>query len=505
MFAAAVLRYIAAIKYYLDVADVEKVIFSTCYSGCTGGPSYYMGEHESQGRFLYRRAEAIQPALLEWMGAYGCNVEYLLKKQSFKCVRNFVRDLSALGAKFLQNLRNRRGEVFSPVNESADVVLVVRAASQLEFFAPLLARSELEVQVLIGRSCKDVALASMVGRFSSVWPKVRFSALPSLSLASVLSQYLRWLFSLFTANKSVFKCQLGDIDTAQACREISIMSVEIELYAKSLSLALAKFNSRGGVFITGEQKSPHAYADAVTAHLNGMTSFQFMTCDQDSNDLPYPVFGDVYVVDMLRRRELFSQSWSTCVDKVEYVGCVKNLVAGEVVHHDLLDTIPYKYCYYAHASEPDHNVVVVQVLKDCAVAMGFRFCIKLHPRDNGGWLRGVTGSEFDVYSHGEIDNAALLARYKVAVSSPSGVILDLICSVKPVLILDLLTSYRNANLIYMDDESGLNVDSYDDLRQKIVADGSLSREIESLNCKLLGSDELIPSLQRLYEINVARV
>lgn len=490
------LFYIKALESVFDKYDINSVVFSKKLSLFHGKPNYFLAEHESQGCLLYNRRAAIQPGIVNFVQSRNTQIEYYGTAITLPFIRNIVRDIGVFSLKFIKSIKQRcslkHDMSFTP---SINTIVVVRGAVQLEFIKPLVENSSTNITLYVGHTFMGRRLFEE----ASIWGKnidyVNVKELCSASMVNIASHYLNTAKQYFLLKNTIY--QVGDfrLNVTQALREIIIMSTETLLYKGQLERTIPPCSNKSGMFFSCEQKSPHAYVDAYVAKEKGYQCTHLMTCDQESNNIPFPVFGDYFVVDTLKRLELFQANWSSNTEKLIYAGSIKS-IGGDTVFNS--GHIKYKYCYFAHANEVEHNVSVIKLLEvECESRENVNFCIKLHPRDQGKWMESISLKNGVLIAHGELANVDLMREFDVAISNPSAVVMDLLCQSKKFIFLDILKSYKNVEYVYIDEHYRGVARNFLEFRACLDKQSILKHEVLALKERIFGEIPLLSSIDSL--------
>jgi hypothetical protein len=490
------LFYIKALENAFDKYYVTHVVFSKKLSLFYGKPNYYLAEHESQGRLLYNRRAAIQPGVLHFVESHNAQVEYSGTTITLPFIRNVVRDIGVFSLKFIKSIKQRRSlKNDISLTLSTNAIVVVRSAVQLEFIKPLVENSSSSITLYVGHVFMGRRLFEEARKWSLNVDNVNVKELCSARMIDIIYHYLNSAKQYFLLKNIVYRVGEVEINVTQALREILIMSADTELYKSQLERTVLPCSNDFGVFFSCEQKSPHAYIDSYVAKQKGYQCAHLMTCDQESNDIPFPVFGDYFVVDTLKRLKLFQTNWSSNTGKLIYAGSIKSIGNDKVPNSE---QTKYTYCYFAHANEVEHNVSVIKFLEvQCENRENINFCIKLHPRDQGKWLESVALKNGVLIAHGELSNVDLIRQFDVAISNPSAVVMDLLCQSKTFIFLDILKSYKNVEYVYIDEHYRGVARDFIEFESCLDKQFILKDEVLSLKERIFGEVPLLPSIDSL--------
>ncbi|MEY8199232.1 MAG: hypothetical protein RPS47_08330 [Colwellia sp.] len=494
-----IIRIISSIERALKNCNPQgnaEVIFRRKYRHKRGSLKYFLAEHESQGVALYDRAYSLQSIIESWLKSKGVSYKFQTKTQlSMGRVKSILRILVVWSLRFISDLR-RVNKHIKAQSQSFDLVVNVRTFSQFEFILPTLMNSKKRVAVLCGRSFRGGSLS--MGAYSALrnTDHVVIEYAPN-SYAQVFASYFSALPVIFNFKRYLLDLGGLKVDVSTALKEIRVMACELEVYRQSLDLALKDVTLQDGCFLSTEQKSPHANIDAIISHNKDLKCGHLMQCDQLSNDIPYPVFGDVYIVDTKLRLQQFKTGWSTATDKLAYVGTIKN-EACTVVDQGIADNKALTVCYFADSDDKSINTAVVERL--CLLLHQQKVkqvIIKLHPRDNGGWLKNLAyPSAVKVVNHGELAFEELLNEFDIAISNPSGVVMDLLCKEVPLILCRLSGRYMHDDFPYSDSEFKSNISTINQIDGLLSAPDVIKSEIVQLKRRIIdeGAGESILNL-----------
>jgi hypothetical protein len=487
------LRYVEALRLLVETNNVSDIVFSQKNLFCKGQVSYYMAEHESQGRKLYSRQASMQEDIVKFANDKQWKVSYLQKNVSFYRVNVLVRDCAVFGFRLLSDFKKSFFKVKTNPNNDYDAVFIVRTRVQFDFIRPLIDSSDLKIAIYCGSSSMQDSTFEYASLSYQSCSNISVMSLSSVGSFLVLSQYLSVLWKYLFLKKMVYSCNKISIDLSQALREVLIMSPEVSIYEFSLAKSLNdRSGIRKGVLFSCEQKSPHAYIDAKIAREKGYRPVQIMCCDQEKNDLPYPVFSDRYLTDTRSRMDLFKKSWSSLTDKLAYEGCIKLLNLDH--HAGVLDKPKYDYCYFSHVSEVNQNTRVIAFLEYICDKKNTQFCIKLHPRDNGAWLKNAPRKRSAIFKHGDIGNMELFSSFEIGISNPSAVVMDLLCHAKKFIFLDIIKSYNTIDYVYVDSLYSGVVTNFHSFEEVITKELVKDDDIRSLRERVFGVEEEVFNL-----------
>lgn len=476
-------QYIESLKFYSS--HHHKVIFSDKLFG-KGRPNYYLSEHESQGQLMYDRKSALQNSIEQVVKSLGLEIKYLGHKFNYQRLSNTLRDTAVFSVRFLKALKvsvKKQPDIRLETLEKSQFYVVLRTHAQFSAIKQILETSTNSVTIICSSTFIQRNLFNSVHRWAESLNFIQVINLPEAKIGLTIKTYLKTLKSSVSGFNKLLNGDGFKIDIKQACREVIIMSAELELYRNRLEnfLPLAEENS---IFLTCEQKSPHAYAEINLARLKGYKTIQIMACDQEANDLPIPAVADVYLTDTLKRKKLFESKWSTKISTLKYLGPLRQ---SELKFINSTAIKEFDVCYFAHVTEINQNKEIINLLEKLKLqSSSFKYCIKLHPRDSGGWLKEVPISEKIIYTSLDITNEELYNKFKVAISNPSAVVMELLCHFKPFIFIDILESYKHVDFVSCDDEYPGYTKTIDAIPELLSAKYDLNKEVSSLHSRVFG-------------------
>ena len=489
-----IIRYIEAIKMLLAQQTHEvQFVFYKKFFGPTVGPNYFLAEHESQGIHLYRRAEVIQPVIEKFLKSdyKSLSIRYLSVGWSVQPFFNFCRVSAVFLAKLVKEM-NRASWSSSPKvhhiqQYDIESAVVARGFSSLEFVAPLLQDTQKKVLLLVGNTFVGKSVIQHAKRLLKGQSNVLIEEIKSKGKGTVLQAYAKALWKILRLKPQIWECQSIRLDLTQSLREVMVMSVDLSLYVQSLKFELSRYPMSGDILFSMEQKSPHAWADSFVADNMGLKCAHLMQCDQNHNDLPYPVFGQFFFVDTLRRKQIFESSWSTCKEKLRFLGAIK---ASPLHYSSITQNVHFTACYFADCDDVSCNLAVVALLeREARENPRFSYAIKLHPRDKGIWLKSLKSLRARVFHHGTIAKADLLSTFSIAISSPSGIVFDLLCQLKPFILLNVIERYKQSEHVYCDADYIGSIHSLEQMLPLLMDIERLETEVRLLRQRVLGHME----------------
>ena len=478
-------QYAAALKKHSDKHDTA--VFANRLIG-KGKPNYYLGEHESQGRTLYNRTFTLQNALEKTATLLGLNVNYFGTKVNFQGLNNFARDTAVFSIRFWSAIRSSfryRKNKYKVIKSDADFYVILRSYSQFLAIKNFLESSSESIIIICGNTFFCVDLEQKLQGWAKSQCHIDIVSLTEINLLSTVREYCRIFYRIFLTRYLHLQMKACNIDVRQAFREILIMSAETNLYKSKLELVLP--DSLGnGIFLSCEQKSPQAYIEASVAKKKGYETVQVMACDQAESDLPFPVSADLFITDTLKRKVLFENNWSSDLDKLRYLGLLR--ASGKQSEGNFAK-VNFDVCYFAHVNELEHNIAVINLLRDIkSETKSFRFCIKLHPRDNGNWINKSLVSQEIIFKSSGVNNEQLYQEFDVAISNPSAVIIELLSNCKPFIFIDTIGSYKNIDFVSCDELYAGYLTDIKRIPETLLNVDFLREEVKRLYARVFGEN-----------------
>lgn len=481
-------QYIESLKFYSS--HHHKVIFADKLFG-NGKPNYYLSEHESQGQLMYNRKSALQNSIVQVVKSLGLEIEYLGHKFNHQRLSNALRDTAVFSNRFLKALISsvkKQPDTRIRTLEKSQFYVVLRTQAQFSAIKQILETPTNTVTIICSSTFIQNDLFNSVQQWAESLNFIQVINLPEAKIGLIIKTYLKTLKSSVSSFNKLLYGNGFKIDVKQACREVIIMSAELELYRNRLEniLPLAEDNN---IFLTCEQKSPHAYTEINLAILKGYKTIQIMACDQEAIDLPIPAVADVYLTDTLKRKNLFESRWSTKISNLKYLGPIRQNVS-KFINSTAINE--FDVCYFAHVTEINHNKEIISLLEKLKLqSSSFRYCIKLHPRDSGAWLREVPISKKIIYTSSHITNEELYNKFKVAISNPSAVVMELLCHFKPFIFIDIIESYKHVDFVSCDEEYPGYTKTIDAIPELLSAKYDLNKEVRCLHSRVFGNTEKV--------------
>lgn len=457
----------------VEVWFPSRLILSSRYS------AYYMAEHESQNRRFYAREDVFLPYLLDICRKHGVTPRFMqVRFGGSGFIHRPMRVAAVFAWRFLKGIVDisRQPKVRVQIPQG-DLSAVTRAVGQTEFLAPFLAASGLRTSLLAaetsfggGRNRKLVDVVASEG--TNI-----FGQIVNLSLWDMLAHYVQTLKLMVVKPSVTLRIDGVELNLNQAITEVLAMWPEVISYREALYSAVRQAPiPRSGIMLSTEQKSPHAYADAWVAKQNRMTCVHVMQCDQHPRPLPFPVFGDYFLADSAINAERFAREWPNDAGKVKYIGSLKACIDE---HNGVKRDARYRggrWCFFAQVDDVETNREVLRNLRDVRNNLSIDVFVKLHPRDSADHYKSF--SDFEFLADGDTRKGELFDRFDMAISFPSGVVMDLIFRNKPFLLLRF-GKWNSANYSYIDERYWGNVFDAMMLASILAGSDSLMVEFES--------------------------
>ena len=426
---------------------VNKVLFSA------KKPNYFLAEYESQGVRLYDREGAFFGTIIKYCSDKGLPVSFLSKKISFQIISNYIRVFTVYFIKFYYDIVNSLSvvNVEKYTNKEIDFIFISRSISQSQFLKKIIVNNNYSNKVILFNNAQD---KQHIGRAKEIFYEIKNASVISASAIKeylIVGEYARSLKNIFTLKKQTIIIEKDiHIDITQAVREILVMLPHIVLYQKQLNQTISKISGKcKGLVFSTEQKSPHAYIDAIVANNNKLPCVQLMQCDQDNSDIPIPVTGDLFIPISRSKKEMLIKSWSSDNHKV-FFPC--QVSVNTVDNKNSLE-FQYKVCFFSSFDDVEFNVNVAKGLRSIAQSGNFKILIKLHPRDGSNWWKEFNAEGCMVVQHHEIELPELIEIFEIAIGSFSAVMISLLEFNKQYILLDFGNFNVNLNDIsYVDSQ-----------------------------------------------------
>lgn len=438
---------IAGYLYTLDKLIKEnpphsvEVWLATKYINSAGSLCYYMAEHESQGRRLYSRNIVFS----HYIRAYCSANDITLRNKHInfaphQYIYNELRIWSVFVYRFFRDVRAAvpfKNEVTdsSEIDKRTELVVASRTTSQTESIAGFIIACKINALIIAGSSFLDEGRNSTFSKsLASKCSSIKYLSIQNSSVRSVIRSYWNSFLRIIFYKPPKLKLCGCVIDANQATKEVFVMLPELICYRDRLSKALSqKCLTDRKQFVTLEQKSPHAFADAQVARKYNFTCIQVMQCDQHPRYLPYPVVGDYFLTDTQRMADDLIRLMPSLSRKIKYIGSFKSLTFPSRGHrYSLRNKVKPVLCYFTHSDDIDSNKEVISVLISASRTLDYKLVIKLHPRDRP--TNYAKFKDVDIISDHDTVKSELFSSLDLAVTAPSGVVNELIHANVPFLL-----------------------------------------------------------------------
>jgi len=450
--------YLTNLKKILDsLKDDVEIWFPSRFLLTSHYSCYYMGEHESQGKLFYSRNAVFQPYLISLSRLYKLKICYLHVEIGVKPFLHRPLRIAAVYCwRFINGVFNKVSQ--SKIEENyfkTDIIAVTRTISQTEFLEPFLTKCGLTTAIFAGEAALSRgANRRMVSTIELNNPSI-VGLSPESSIIFLIKKYFCSM-NMMLKKKSVRLMVEGiSLNLNQAINEVLVMWPDLEAHIHSLNQMLGKipFPSTG-ILISTEQKSPYAHGDALVAKENGLVCVHFMHCDQSPRPLPFPVAGDFFLADSESNAFAFQKNWKADVDKIKYIGTLKACTNVSLSSMSSASKNPVTWCFFTQVDDIKTNHSVLLELRNIRSILPIKIIIKLHPRDDISHYKSF--DDFVFYKNGELRKVQLYDIFDFAISSPSGVVQDLIFNNKPFLLLRF-GRWNSTDQPYIDDNYACNI------------------------------------------------
>lgn len=441
-------------KFKLTYGDVE-VVFPRKILLTQKSSTYYLAEHESQGRRFYSHEDYFYPYIHDLCRKKKVLVSYSgIKVGGRIYIWNILRLWLVFLYRFYMDVRRSlvRKVINKPAQGQYDIVAITRMPTQSGFLKPFISQSRFRYGLVISESFLnlDKNLKTVIDKFKKI-KNVELIITPALNFSLVCNKYISVIPMLFRIEESE-NIQGYDINITQAIKEMLVMLPSLLLYESEITTALNQIGPvKYGTVLTTEQKSPHAFVDAQCCKRKNYKCFHLMQCDQHPKPLPMPVAGDVFLTDTLSYQAKLKEAMRLGDDKEKaiYIGSFKSVKTGPVVSLEYRRE-RLKWCFFASDSHIKNNIDLAWSLGKLADIYDFDFMIKLHPRDSGkGYPRAFKKNIWNFNTDESLSN-----RFDFALSYPSGIIQDLIYENIPFVIYAPHEKYDHANYVYLVEDYG---------------------------------------------------
>ncbi len=400
--------------------------------------TYFMAEHESAGVRLYNRSAVLGPYILDYVQD---KYQYrFFKEQQFAVsqrVKNVTRIWGVFATRFSSDLRKnlKLHSTGKKAQRDTNLLLIVRTIGQASVIMPFLQNTSHKVEIVVADSSIDVGLFEFIE--SSVGEKPNITLVPrkKLGLFYVFKRYLSIFGQLLKRNEAKFNYKGLAFNFSQALSEVIVMSGSLKLYKEQIMRAIESVdNSKSGMLLSMEQKSPHAYIDSIIAKDVSLPSIQVKQCNQSYTPLPAPIFSDGFVCDTPEVLENFKLCWPDYSDRLFYIGTLQG-ITGEATD-DLTKTSfengVVKLCFFAGVHSEINVKTIHKIKKMDTQDVSFDLTVKLHPRDQFNYTNDFPDTEF--ISRQEMSFHQFCELFDMGVTYPSGVVGELMFNTLPFFI-----------------------------------------------------------------------
>ena len=260
----------------------------------------------------------------------------------------------------------------------------------------------------------------------------------NLKYSKILKNDVISILKIIHLNKYTLTVRGVDLNLRQSISEVLVMLSELKSYKESLFTILKSIGEKPGkVLITGEQKSPHAMADADVAKNSHLDCIQIMQCDQEYIDIPYPIVGDAFITDTYESYKNLCKCWPKDVHKLHYLGRIKGFSPSNQSALKFRNFANDKnklltFCMFLQGDDFEINCSVLDALVHFKSA--YNFIIKPHPRDKvSNYSKYFNYFEF---IKSDIRKENLYYLFDCGITFPSAVTLELEFKQKPYIFLN---------------------------------------------------------------------
>ena len=483
-------NYISCLE--TNMGGFSQVIFSRRLL-FPGKPNYFLGEGESQGKFLYNRAWSIQDSIQNYAISKGLDVKYLSTSYQIDFLRNPLRLISV----FLYRLFNNLRETLIP-NSKFDTsfkescLILIRSTTQFLAIKNLVEDKDLNFTILVNESFFEKNLYKRIKNNLKDYKNVNVARYLKLNIFEIFRIYLSAIVKIIQTQFKKFTILGLNIDPKIALTEVLIMEADCQIYQRRLTKTLKNLKPLSKILITCEQKSPHAYIDCQISKNMGLKPVQLMSSDQSNSALPYPVFGELFIVDTLQRFKNYVFKWKSQSQYIRYLGPIKGNSIPETSVSKKFDV-----CYFSHFEEHEQNKNIINILESIAKDVAdFTYCIKTHPRDPKNWLSSIPFTYGKLLENDTNDINIIFNKFDLAVSNKSAVINELLCSRKKFVLIDTMKKYKDIS-VACDEEYIGYTKSLNRLRELVLNSHLLSDELEDLFNRIYGKNSSNLSMKKI--------
>lgn len=460
-------KTIVPIASYIDTLDrllkeekksnnYHEIIFTSKILNPSFESVFFMSEHETQIRFLYKRQLIFQPYLEIYCKQN--NIRFSFLKQN-KISNLFITiPFRKLIVYFYRLYKSVYNSLFSVKNKSSDIksidfIAVTRLARKSEYIAPLLTKIGLKPVLY----CEEnfINFKSNKSFCKKYFNNNSFpiTSIYSIGFTSILKKYLKSFYSIFKIRNFKINFKGVDINLNNALNEVLINNIDLNIYIESFTKSLQLIpNPRLKLLITTELKSQYAYADSFIAKSHGFSCFQIMDCDQSDNLIPQPVFGDYFFTNTKTNLINFKKKWSTDIDKILFFG---NLTYSDSIQFKSISKKNNTtFCFFT-SSRRYEDRIVSDKLYFLHKKNIIRLIIKLHPRDNYNYYKKYKSVE--IINDYSLSRLQIFNKFYYGLTFSSAVVNDLMIYNKPFLLINLITDSNFNDNIYNFKYKKLNI------------------------------------------------
>jgi hypothetical protein len=419
---------------------------------------FFLAEHETQKTFLYKRQLIFQPYLEKFCRIHQIPVEYVSKNFfSLAFLTLPIRRFVTLSFRFCNAgfklfcdylIRNQNLKK----NKAIDYIAVTRLARKSEFLEPILTNSALNIELVIAENFVNHSSnwSFCTKHFYNKGLVMKKMQRPDLSYF-FLTYFKSFVNQFYKVDNFNIDVSGININCKNAFLELLVNYPDILLYINSLKKTIehSKMSSQPTILST-ELKSPYAYADAFVANKLGYPCIHIMDCDQSSQPLPNPIFGDLLVTNTNSSKEAFINAWQVDSEKISFWG---NLTQMNL-EVDTMSVNRNTWCFFTSAIIEEDTFIIEKIIEIKAI-YNIEFIVKLHPRDS---LRNYKKyKNVRIVADEQMSRNDLFKRFNYGLTFSSAVIHDLMIYKKPFLIIDKLKGAKFNRDVHSNDYQNLVV------------------------------------------------
>lgn len=451
---------------YIKGSISFQVIFPSRIINKLNRTTFFLGEHETQRQFLYKRQLIFQPYLEKICKCENISIGYFSRSvfSNVFLTLSFRRWLMLFFRFCITAIKIIHNKLTRPqflVKNELDFIAVTRLARKSEFLEPLLVKAGFHAELLVAESF--ISLSSNWS-FSKKYLLKKKIVNPDLNLF-FLTYSKAFLQQILTKKKFELLIQGIPINCKNAILEILVSYPDLLLYKNSLFKTLELSNHpKYKLLISTELKSPYAYADAFVAHKFGYQCFHVMDCDQASHPMPAPVFGDLFITNTKSAENSFKMDWGEDSMKVVFWG---NLSLFNFLPKSRI-TNNYTWCYFTTARKED-DLCILEKINELSLKLGVNFIVKLHPRDNAYKYKKYR--HLRIIADSDLSRSELFEEFSFGLTFSSAVIHDLMIFNKPFLIINDLNATNFNRSVHVDVFKNLVVNHNDIIKAVLNMNG----------------------------------